>query len=378
MNKWIKRIPVIALIFTFAFKAFPTTVQAAPDGRELWDRIVAGGDFTLASDEVLEGSLVVFGGNVTLEENSKVDGDVVVFGGNLNAAGEVMGDFLSFGGNIDFSRTATIYGSLTQFGGNVEQEPGVTIKGEIFSGQNFNFIWDESGHPFNGTFLPTMHNFGLNYPFMFSILWLLFVSLLMAALAIVVMLLFPTPTERIAHTAISQVIVSWGLGFLTALVLPFLLILLVITIVLIPITMVGFLGMAIAFFFGWIAVGYEIGNRFNLQMHLHWSPPVSAGLGTFVLTLINFGIVKLIPCIGWILPFMVLLPLGLGAVLLTRFGTQVYPLGDVVSNGESASAAFALPPTTPVAQTIEGSISTENEPPKEDAQSQSENDDHPR
>ena len=373
MKKWIKLTPVIGLMCVIGLIAFPTTAQAAPDVRKLGDRIVAGGDFTLASGEVLEGNLIIFGGNVTLEEDSQVDGDVAIFGGNLDAAGEIDGDLVSFGGNIDINSNAVIYGSLTQFGGNVENEPGATVKGEIFSGQNFNFIWDESGHPFSGSFTPTLQNFGLNYPFMFSLLWLLFVSLLMAALGIVVMLLFPTPTGRIAHTAVSQVIVSWGLGFLTALVLPFLLILLIITIVLIPITLVGFLGMAIAMFFGWIAIGYEIGNRFNLQMHLHWSPPVSAGIGTFALTLITFGIVKLIPCLGWVLPFMVILPLGLGAVLLTRFGTQVYPLEDEVSNGEASSAAFALPPTTAVQPATEESKSLEKETPKEKPQSQSEN-----
>ena len=48
-----------------------------------------------------------------------------------------------------------------------------------------------------------------------------------------------------------------------------------------------------------------------------------------MLTLVTFGIDS-IPCVGWLAPFFVT-ALGLGGVLLTRFGTQDYPPGGVVS-----------------------------------------------
>jgi len=51
--------------------------------------------------------------------------------------------------------------------------------------------------------------------------------------------------------------------------------------------------------------------------------PLSAALGTFVLNFVTNGI-GFIPCIGWLVPFMVSM-LGLGAVFLSRFGTQPYP-----------------------------------------------------
>lgn len=344
-----KKYKIAAITFMTCFVllfAIPSAVQASNGGRPLWDRIVAGGSFTLASGEVLSGNLVVFGGDVVLEENSTVNGDVVLWGGSLDAAGVIHGDVLSLGGSGTLFSTAVIDGNLTQFGGSIERESGSTISGEILSGQDFEFNWFDTDRPFMGGFPQNLRDIGLDYSYMFGILWLLFVSLLMAALGIVVTLLFPNPTARIGHTSVSQVIVSWGLGFLTALVLPFLLVLLAITIVLFPITLIGFLGMAVAMFFGWIAIGYEIGHRFDEQLHLHWSPPVSAGLGTFILTLIAFGALRLIPCLGWVLPIMIVIPLGLGAVLLTRFGTQTYPLEEEARNVEVSSPPLSLPSTT--------------------------------
>ncbi len=372
MNMNFRIVTISFLICIVLAFTIPLTVQAAPDGRVLPDRIVAGGDFTLASGEVLTGNLVAFGGNILLEEGSNVNGDVLMFGGNIDISGEIKGDLLTFGGEVAIHNPAVIHGSVTQFGGTIEREPGAKIVGEVFTGLDHNFNWNNPPYVFFDTIPPAVRDLGFTFPFVFGVLWLLFVSLLMAALAIVIMLLFPKPTERIAHTAISQVVVSWGLGFLTALVLPFLLVLLVITIVMIPITLVGFLGMAVAMFIGWIAIGYEIGHRFDVQMHMHLSPPVAAGFGTFLLTLLTFAIVKLVPCLGWMLPFMIVFPLGLGAVLLTRFGTQVYPLEDAVRNGETDNQALAIPPSADVAEFTDSGKPTEMETPVKNSPEQPE------
>jgi hypothetical protein len=101
------------------------------------------------------------------------------------------------------------------------------------------------------------------------------------------------------------------------------LVLLTITIILIPAVALAVVVLAVAAVFGWIAIGYEIGQRFTAAIHQNWHPALTAGPGVFALTLganILTG-VPVLNCIGWLAPFLIGLA-GLGAVIMTRFGTQ--------------------------------------------------------
>jgi hypothetical protein len=119
-------------------------------------------------------------------------------------------------------------------------------------------------------------------------------------------------------------LITGGLGLLTVVVTPLVVLVMVITIILIPVSLLGILLLAIMVVFGWIAIGAEVGHRLEAAFKTEWALPVTAGLGTFLLTLVVDGIGQIVPCVGWLVPSAVGL-LGLGAVLLTRFGTQDYP-----------------------------------------------------
>jgi hypothetical protein len=72
---------------------------------------------------------------------------------------------------------------------------------------------------------------------------------------------------------------------------------------------------------------------------------VSAGAGTFLLG-IGVGIVNLIPCVGWLAPFIVGL-IGLGAAVITIFGTRPVPRPEAAAPaGPSAGAEPSLPPAS--------------------------------
>jgi len=104
---------------------------------------------------------------------------------------------------------------------------------------------------------------------------------------------------------------------------------LAITIIFIPVALIGLLVLGFAIAFGWIAIGLEVGQRMARMFHQEWALPLSAALGTFVLYFVANGI-GFIQCIGWIVPFLISM-LGLGAVVLSRFGTTIYPPGEPVS-----------------------------------------------
>jgi hypothetical protein len=92
---------------------------------------------------------------------------------------------------------------------------------------------------------------------------------------------------------------------------------------LIPAALVAIVALVVAGAFGWITIGYEIGLRFTKAIHQEWHPALSAGLGTFALSLIAAALtgIPVLNCVGWLIPFLLGVA-GLGAVIMTRFGTQ--------------------------------------------------------
>jgi len=72
-----------------------------------------------------------------------------------------------------------------------------------------------------------------------------------------------------------------------------------------------------------IAIGSEVGERFTRAINQTWAPPLTAGMGTFLMMVVVGGI-GMIPCVGWLATSLVAL-LGVGGVILTLFGTQSYP-----------------------------------------------------
>jgi len=121
---------------------------------------------------------------------------------------------------------------------------------------------------------------------------------------------------------------------------------LTVTIILIPVAAAVVVALFVAGVFGWIAIGYEIGQRFTAAIHQNWHPAFSASLGVFTLTLVAKALtgIPVLNCVGWLVPFLLGLA-GLGAVLMTRFGTQ-----SVVAPAAVESASLApVAPAAPVA-----------------------------
>jgi hypothetical protein len=91
--------------------------------------------------------------------------------------------------------------------------------------------------------------------------------------------------------------------------------------------------------YGYVSLGYEIGYRLSVNSNLNWTEPIAAGVGTLMLGLI-VGIVSWIPILGILI--LIITPFfGLGAVVLSVFGSKPFP--SAKSNQPSIPAAPALP-----------------------------------
>lgn len=300
------------------------------------DRVITGGAFTLRDGETQDGNLVIFGGAVTLEDGSRVNGDVVLLGGTIDIDGDVHGSVVGIGGVVSLGDSAVIDGDLTTLAASLNRDEAAQVRGDVISGFPTPFSFSFPGR----VTVPDVPIVEVRTAPILTAMWFLFKTFLWAALAVLLVMFLPDHTERTATTIIRQPVLAGGVGLLTAIVSPLLLIGIAITIILIPISLVGFLIMAIAWFFGRIAIGMEIGRRFAETANQDWPPAVAAGVGTFILTFVVDGADALIPCVGWLIPALVGI-IGLGGVLLSRFGTQYYP--QYVQRGTS------IPPTTPPA-----------------------------
>lgn len=311
MNRKIFSIVFVVILATLLF---PGTALA----KNLQDdRIVVGETFTLSSGEVFDGNLFVFGGAANLEQDSRLNGDVIVLGGSARIDGRVDGNVILLGGSVRLGSTAWIRGNVTALATSIDDE-NARIDGQLITGRTVR-VWDfprvitpDGTQPFDGRVFPS-----------WDILRLFFRSFLWAVLAVLVAMFLPTPTDRVARTIVAQPLLSAGLGLLTAIVAPILLVVIAITIILIPVSLLGGFVLVIIWFFGRVALGLEIGRRLASVFQKDWPLAVTAGIGTFFLVIVVDGANMVIPCVGGIFSVLVSL-LGLGGVLLSRFGSQIY------------------------------------------------------
>ncbi len=334
-----KHVTKIAILTFVILLATLMTTSRASAQSTVGDKVVFGDTYRLGPNETLDGNLTILGGAVTLAENSLVKGNIALMGGALEINGTVDGNVSILGGSLSLGDTAMVRGNVTSMGGTLHQSEKAQVNGQIINGRlnPFSFIFPQGVTRPNilsnvfqpiGSFLGYIAN-----------------ALLMAALAMLVVMFLPKPTERVAQAVISQPAVTGGLGLLSIVVIPVLVILFTITLIFIPVALLVVLVTAAAIIFGWIALGFEVGKRMAAAFKFHWHDALVAGLGTLVLTLIVNGIGKF-PCIGWVAPFLVCI-FSLGAVILTRFGRTSYPLSSAAPINVTP-----LPPTVPPAAPI--------------------------
>lgn len=307
------RVRAWLFVVLLAVLALPGGAQAdEPDE----DEFVFGGDYTLPAGQTLDGNLVVFGGTATLESGARVIGDVVVFGGSVVIDGEVDGSVSVMGGSLSLGSQAVVHGDVSSLGGSLERAEGAQILGELNAHER-----EESArnHIMQDSVAGRMIGRALDF------LWSAFLWFAFSALAVLVVIFAPNATSRAAQTLVAQPGMSALVGLLVFIVALPVLLLLAITILLSPLAFLGLLALVAAVMFGWIALGLEAGRRLADAFRREWAPPVSAGVGTFLLTFVAFSLNDVLNwlCVGWVFPLIVGMA-GLGAAALSQFGRRVY------------------------------------------------------
>ena len=327
---------LVALSLLFLTVFAPGRVASADDG-EYDGQIILGQSFTLKSGETLQGDLAIVGGAVTIEQGAGVQGNIALIGGALQVDGEVNGNIAIIGGIANLGKTAYVSGDIAVIGGSLQRAEGAHVAGRVMgtlmSGLGGN---DPIAMPPASPALPPpasipsrpwhLPPFLTHLPRLSLDLWrgipeAFFQSVGLALLAMLLMLFLAQPAERVSRTILSQPILTGGIGLLTVFVAPLLLLIMLMTILLIPVIPLVILALVTALLFGWMALGYEIGQRLVRAFQGSWHPSFAAGLGTFLLTICTFALLNIpgLNCIGWIIPTL-LACAALGSVMVTSFG----------------------------------------------------------
>jgi hypothetical protein len=314
MNKLCFVLILLALLFLPAQPAY-----ALANG-QLDGRVVIGQNFTLNSGETLSGDLVVIGGAATIESGATVNGNVVIIGGSLKLDGRALGDAVVIGGVASMGEKSSLSGDMVTLGGLLERAEGAVIGGNVVS--NFPAptlqIPNQPGKP--SPTIPIKPRLDI----LLSPIWrgvdIIVQALALGVLAILLTIFLQPQLDRVAQAIVAQPFMVGSIGLLTAFLAPIALVVLVVTLILIPVALAAGMLLVLAWLFGVIALGIEVGDRLTKAIHQTWAPVLSAGFGTFVLMII-VGALNQVPCIGWMAGVLVGL-IGIGAVVVTMFGTK--------------------------------------------------------
>jgi cytoskeletal protein CcmA (bactofilin family) len=359
----------------------------AQGGHERPGQVTFGSDVRLEAGDVVNGDTILFGGDLRMADGSGVEGNVVVFGGYGEIDGEVNGDVAFIGGNVSLGPTARINGDVASVGGQIERAEGAYVRGQIIETTNFNF--GRVSIPQIGPIVPRVE-YGQGVGFdpldrLFRVILGfvrgLMVALVIAAIGLLVVLFLPDQTRVVGQTVRQATPADFGLGLLTMIVGVTVIVLLAITICLSPVSLLVALALVLATLYGWIVIGYLLGQRMLQAIQKNGDQPTpvaSALVGIFTVTLVQQWLMVLgqIPCLGfifWLLGaglWLLVAATGLGAVVLSRFGTQRYTGG--TGPRTRTPALPPTPPPTPAPPEPPSTVTPEAEDKSEDVSSESE------
>ncbi len=265
--------------------------------------LVTEGEHILTQD--LTSSLIVTDGSVTLPAGTMLDGSVHILSGSFNVDGHITGDVFFLNGDLTLGPSARIGGDLNLGSGSYHPSPDSVIVGQINTG---------AGIP-----LPDLPE--KQAPTVWILLLRTLISgSLLGLVATVLIRYVPGAVGRVGEAATHHSLVSGAVGLLVGVVGISLLVTMAYTILLIPVTLLGFFLLGVAALYGWIGLGISAG-RLGIRILKRPVKPSAAAFISMLVFMLMLELVSSIPLIGDLLGLSVVL-IGLGAVALTRFGLR--------------------------------------------------------
>jgi len=255
-------------------------------------------------------NIIKIGDDITIEEGKRVN-HVIAIGGQITLYGAADGNVVSIGDSVVLASSSIVGGNVISIGGVIARGNGSEVYGSLTEINTSNF----------SEILATVLNSDWEgWSWLFAV-FSIFLYLGLLILSILVVLLIPIPIRVISDAAERRPYRSsfWGLiGLILVVPLAFLLTISVIGVVLVPLE----ISVAIAGgLIGFVAVSRLVGHRIFVVL----KKPDQTYLRETIWGVTFLWFVGWIPYVGWMLKVLVLV-LGLGAALVTRFGTYRKPI----------------------------------------------------
>jgi hypothetical protein len=284
---------------------------------------------------------VHIGSSIVVAEEEYVTDPVVAVGGSVTVLGRVDDDVVAVGGSVKLGPKARVRGDVTAVGGRVEQEKGAEIGGtvnEVRIGPQFDF---RPWHAFDGNWFEGWSAVGDSFRLVGTLMRVSLVVLLVMIIALIA----SGPVERIGDRAGREPWLSGFTGLMAQLlfipVLVLTVVILAVSIIGIPLLVLvpfGIIAFLLAVLVGFAGVAQRIG-RWAVGPHRPVFVALAVGVVLVSAVALLTRLLTLLPLPLWPVTWIVGLTgflieyvawtVGLGAALLTRFGTRggrpIYP-----------------------------------------------------
>jgi len=259
---------------------------------------VGGGNIELAEKAVVRGSVIAGGGNISLA--SPIGGNAKVGGGNLTVSNKIAGDLEASISSLRLTSKSQIGGNLTYFS---DQKASIDKEAKV-AGSITQKKPAEVARPSPAKILGIFTGISLFLKI------ISFVSTLI--LGLLLLKFFPKYSRDVVYTLRKRPWVSLGIGFAALILIPIIFVILLVTVVGIPLAFILLALYLISLYVARIFVifwsGVILFERTGRRVHEVWA---------FILGLVIYSLLTLIPIIGGIITLFVVL-FGLGAAILTK------------------------------------------------------------
>ncbi|HKI55792.1 MAG TPA: polymer-forming cytoskeletal protein [Trueperaceae bacterium] len=274
--------------------------------------LIVGGSYTVATGTTVRGDLNAVGASVIIAPGATLDGQLVAVGGSTVVDGMVTGDVRAYGGSLRLGDRAAIAGDLTTDYAAFERAPAAVVSGRLTEGSHGPVRFDLPSYV-HGPVGAVVRGAVPRSPAA-----LVGRALVVGLLAALMMTLIPRRVARV-RDAVVQHPVRMGIdGMLTGIVATVLLAVLVVTLIGIPLAVLGGVLLYLSVLFGWVAFGDAVGEYLSGAFQQEWGPVLRMGIGAFALALAA-AILEVVPVLGG-LAMLALSSVALGAVRATRYG----------------------------------------------------------
>ncbi len=299
-------------------------------GSEERDRVVHG-DVVVRAGEIAQ-DIVAFRGSVKLEAGAQARDVVALLGSVTLEPGARARDAVSVGGDLTLGPRAQVDGDAVSVGGEVHADPSAEVRGETTS-VGIPALSGLAGLVGSRSLL------GKPSSPVWAVGQVLAKFVVYFVLGLLLFTLFPRRIDSVAAGFAAHPWKSMITGLLGFVLAPILVILLAVTIIGIPLVPVAALLVIAGVILGFTALAMYLGRRLPPSVSRN-TQVLQLALGTAIVV-----VVTSIPILGW-MAWMAGALLIFGAVIRTRFGSQLPVLATTLPPAAPPSPPPAAPPAT--------------------------------